>query len=102
MKYPEKNKELIKVPLFKGDTWWCSLLNANGTQFESGFAGHLTEESCWICCHAHNQRVGYSKKDVKKIIEHFNHGKKDKKGKKTKKDKKRKDSRNKVKGGKKR
>jgi hypothetical protein len=88
MKYPIKYKkkpEFVKIPVFYDDTWWCSIINEQGKTEKSGFAGHHTEESCWICCNGHNRRVGYSKKDVKKVMNQFGYGKKEEKGKKAKK-----------------
>jgi hypothetical protein len=73
----------IKVPAMTKDRGWlCSFLNADGTTTESGFAGHSTIESCWICCMAHNNRIGYTKKEVKKIIAEIDEKTKSKKDKK--------------------
>lgn len=88
MPYPKKYQgELvpIKIPVFNSERGYvCSFLNANGTTFESGFAGHTTEKSCWVCCTAHNERVGYTKKQVDKIINKINDERKAKKAKKGK------------------
>lgn len=87
MKYPREYKgvtELINIPEFSDNTYWCAKFNTDGTTTKSGFAGHKTEESCWICCMAHNQRIGYSRKKVDKIVNKIRNGKR----KKTKKEKK--------------
>lgn len=88
MKYPRKfNSEIIpiEIPVLYDGFWVCSELNADGTTKKTGFANHKTEESCWVCCNAHNGRIRYSKKEVEKIIKKI---KGVKKGKKTRKEKK--------------
>lgn len=94
LKYPIKfqnQQEYINVPVFTENTWWCAKLEKDGTTTKSGFAGHLTEASCQICCTAHNKRIGCSDKDVKKLIREY-HGQKESKGKKSKKGKKAKET----------
>jgi phosphosulfolactate phosphohydrolase-like enzyme len=90
LKYPQVIKEeRLKVPSYrdKDETFIGSYLNADGTIEENGFAGHHTEESCWIVCKAYNKRVGYSDEKTKEIIKKLGYGKKIKKDK-GKKDKK--------------
>jgi len=89
IEYPRKFKgqfALVKIPVLTTDRGYlCSLLEKDGTTTESGFAGHQTEDSCWICCMAHNQRFGYSRKEVDKIFKQLTNEGKNSKGKKDKK-----------------
>lgn len=94
-KYPIKfkgDKVRLKLPVYskKKGFWMCAYLNKDGTTEYQGFAGHDTEESCWVCCRAHNKRVGYDPKAVKKFIKTYYEVKKEEKIKKEKKANKRK------------
>lgn len=76
-----------------------SEIDENGKTLKvNGFAEHETEDSCWVCCRAHNRRVGYSDKKVKKFLRQISdkNEQEDKKRKikEAKKEKKRKDKKN--------
>lgn len=87
LKYPKKFKSIkteLKFPRFIDDRWWGVLLRNDGSFIKSGFVGHHTESSCWICCKAHNKRVGYSAKKVIEILKSFDYVKEEKRKKKQK------------------
>lgn len=65
----QSKRPRIAIPIKSGGKWRCGEINKDGTVNQiTGIADHHTEQSCWICCDAHNQRVGYSKKKVKKML----------------------------------
>ena len=91
VKYPKtykKEKDYIKIPILSNGKFSSFILFKNGELKKESFAEHHTKESCWICCRAYNNRIGYSEKEVSKIIKkYFKNGKgkeEEKKQKKTK------------------
>lgn len=88
MKYPKKNKGRIKMP-FENErgSWNTGYLNADGTMERSSISDFETAKQAWVCCHAHNDRLKFSRSKVLKIIELFSNGQKKQKAKKAKKQK---------------
>ena len=85
MKYPIKykgEKAVLKFPVEESiKKWYVHRLNKDGTTERNGTASYEKEEYCARPCLAHNYRVGYSDKDVKKFIKKYYHVKKAKKQK---------------------
>ena len=85
MKYPKKHrgiKEPIKMPIKLGVYWYPCLLFKDKSFIRKSIAYYENEDSCWIPCKARNKRIGYSKKDVSKIIKKYYDAKKSKERKK--------------------
>lgn len=81
MKYPRKYKgenTLAQIPIKTSlNRYRCGLINSDGSVNKiTGIADHKTKESCWICCNAYNNRIGYKGKHIKKILKLWRkHGK---------------------------
>lgn len=75
MKYPKiiKTEIELEFPLHQenGGKWIAARLHKNGTHAITGHAEHHTKESCQIVCKAYNNRVGFTDKEVKKILKKY-------------------------------
>lgn len=70
IKYPNKRGE-IKMPVLDKHGYWIGAkLHSNKTHTVNGFISHKAKHSAWIPCHAYNDRKGFSRKEVRKIIKH--------------------------------
>lgn len=95
MRYPKKYKNvktLLKFPVkIKGKWFACKLTKKGVKKDQKGsiikfcIGTYELEQHCWIICNAHNDRVGYTRKEVKKLIKKFKDGEENKKTKKGKK-----------------
>jgi hypothetical protein len=87
-KYPKVVKTYveIKIPVKQENGEWRSaLLHKDGSTTVQSFAAHETAQSCWVCCDAHNKRLGFSDEEVQQILKHYGKEQKEtKKGQKAK------------------
>ena len=95
MKYPKKYKKekvFLHFPVKHKDKWVAFKLLKDGTLDKTVDLSYDKECQCWRPCLAHNNRVGYSEKETKKIIKKLYNVKEEKrkkeKGKKKRKNKK--------------
>lgn len=78
-KYPKKNRRLVKIPYKHTDNkWYYGFLNPDGSVDRTCFSDYDKERHAWIPAMAFNNRYGYTRKQVNKIIDNFYDAKKQK------------------------
>lgn len=71
MKYPKKNKPLLKVPFENNHGNWCfGELKNDNTVKRVGLSYYEKEKHAWIPCNAFNKRY-YTDKKINKILKKY-------------------------------